>query len=183
MHKTGRANIELPPHLKKARVEQERFNQEKKDRYTTEKDLKFMTAEEYMKQDSEDSKEMRKLFITVLFCFSGSALSKEPINLECRMGNGIDEPTFFRLFEDKDEVRRQVDLPVERVTWSPTVVTISLEIERSSGENRRMRKSLINRESLEWTYIDYVRNMIFEGVKCKIVNIGKTKIWIGAFLN
>ena len=54
MHKTGWANIELPPHLKKARVEQERFNQEKKDKYTPEKDLKFMTAEEYMKQNLED---------------------------------------------------------------------------------------------------------------------------------
>ena len=119
---------------------------------------------------------MRKLFITVLFCFSGGALSQEPINLECRMGSGIDEPTFFRLFEDKDEVRRQADLPVERVTWSPTVVTISLEIERSSGENRSMRKSLINRESLEWTYIDYVRNMMFERGKCKVVEKSKTKI-------
>ena len=54
MHKTGWANIELPPHSKKARVEQERLNQEKKDKYTTEKDLKFMTAEEYMKQDLKD---------------------------------------------------------------------------------------------------------------------------------
>ena len=27
MHKTGWANIELPPHLKKAREEQERLNQ------------------------------------------------------------------------------------------------------------------------------------------------------------
>ena len=54
MHKTGWANIELPPHSKKARVEQERLYQEKKDKYTTEKDLKFMTAEEYMKQDLED---------------------------------------------------------------------------------------------------------------------------------
>ena len=119
---------------------------------------------------------MKKLFITVLFCFSGGVLSQEPINLECRMKNVIDEPTFFRLLEDKDEVRRQVDLPLERVTWSPTVVTISLEIERYSGENRRMRKSLINRESLEWTYIDYARNMMFEGGKCKVVGNGKTKI-------
>ena len=54
MHKTGWANIKLPPHLKKARVEQERFNQEKKDKDAAEKDLKFMTAEEYMKQDLED---------------------------------------------------------------------------------------------------------------------------------
>ena len=119
---------------------------------------------------------MKKLFITVFFCLSGGALSQEPINLECRMKNVIDEPTFFRLLEDKDEVRRQLDLSVERVTWSPTVVTISLEIERSSGENRRKRKSLINRESLEWTYIDYARNMMFEGGKCKVVENGKTKI-------
>ncbi len=54
MHKTGCKNIDLPPHFKKARVEQERLNQEKKDKYTAEKDLKFMTAEEYMKQDLED---------------------------------------------------------------------------------------------------------------------------------
>jgi hypothetical protein len=54
MHKTGWKNIDLPPNLKKARVEQERLNQEKKDKYTTEKDLKFMTAEEYMKQDLKD---------------------------------------------------------------------------------------------------------------------------------
>ena len=119
---------------------------------------------------------MKKLFITVLFCFSGGALSQEPINLECRMKNVIDEPTFFRLLEDKNEVRRQVDLPIERVTWSPTVVTISLEIERSSGENRRMRKSLINRETLEWTYIDYARSMMFEAGKCKIVASSKIKI-------
>ena len=52
MHKTGWENIELPPHTKKAREEQERFNQENKD--TAEKDLKFMTAEEYMKKDLED---------------------------------------------------------------------------------------------------------------------------------
>ena len=54
MHKTGWANIELPPHSKKAREEQERSNQEKKDGDAAEKDLKFMTAEEYMKQDFED---------------------------------------------------------------------------------------------------------------------------------
>ena len=30
MHKTGWKNIDLPPHFKKAREEQERFNQEKK---------------------------------------------------------------------------------------------------------------------------------------------------------
>ena len=119
---------------------------------------------------------MKKLFTTVLFCFSGSALSQEPINLECRMENVIDEPTFFRLLEDKDEVRRPVELSVERVTWSATVVTIPLEIERFSGANRRMRRSLINRESLEWTYIDYVRNMVLKGGKCKIVDTSKTKI-------
>ena len=50
MHKTGWANIELPPHLKKAREEQERLNQEKKDKDTAEKGLKFTTAEEYMNQ-------------------------------------------------------------------------------------------------------------------------------------
>ena len=54
MHKTGWANIELPPHLKKAREQQERLNQEKRDKETAEKDLKFTTAEEYMKLDSED---------------------------------------------------------------------------------------------------------------------------------
>ena len=119
---------------------------------------------------------MGKLFITVLFLFSAGALAQEPINLECRMENVFEEPTYFRLFEDKDEVRRPVDLTVERVTWSATAVTISLEIERSSGANRRMRRSFINRESLEWTYIDYVRNMMFEGGKCKIVVTSKIKI-------
>ena len=54
MHKTGWANIEVPPHLKKAKEEQERFNQEKKDEDAADKDLKFTTAEEYMKQDLED---------------------------------------------------------------------------------------------------------------------------------
>ena len=34
MHKTGWKNIDLPPHLKKAREEQERLNQEKKDKST-----------------------------------------------------------------------------------------------------------------------------------------------------
>tara|TARA_B100000886_G_C20021668_1_gene326142 strand:- start:39 stop:188 length:150 start_codon:yes stop_codon:yes gene_type:complete len=48
------ANIELPPHLKKSREEQERLNQEKKDEDTAEKDLKFTTAEEYMKLDSDE---------------------------------------------------------------------------------------------------------------------------------
>ena len=50
-HKNGLTNIELPPHLDRTRVEQERLNQEKRDKDATEKDLKFMTAEEYMKQD------------------------------------------------------------------------------------------------------------------------------------
>ncbi len=54
MHQTGWTNIELPPHLKKAREQQERLNQEKKDTDAAEKDLKFTTAEEYMKQDIED---------------------------------------------------------------------------------------------------------------------------------
>ena len=54
MHKTGWANIELPPHFKKTREEQDRLNQAKRDKDAAEKDLKFMTAEEYMKQDSED---------------------------------------------------------------------------------------------------------------------------------
>ena len=119
---------------------------------------------------------MKKLFITVLFLFSSGALAQEPINLECRMQSVIDEPTYFRLFEDKDEVRRPVDLLVERITWSATVVTISSEIERSSGANRRMRRSRINRETLEWTYIDYARNMMFEGGKCKIVDTSEIKI-------
>ena len=38
MHKTGWANIELPPHLKKAREEQERLNQEKRDEDAAEKE-------------------------------------------------------------------------------------------------------------------------------------------------
>ena len=54
MHKTGWANIELPPHLKKAREEQERLNQNKKDEDTAEKDLKFTTAEEHMNQQAEE---------------------------------------------------------------------------------------------------------------------------------
>ena len=119
---------------------------------------------------------MKKLFTTFLFCVSSGALAQKSINLECRMDNVIDEPIFFRLFQDKDEVRRPVDLPVERITWSPTMVTISSEIERPSGANRRMRRSRINREDLEWTYIDYVGNMMFEGGKCKIVDTSTTKI-------
>ena len=118
---------------------------------------------------------MKKPFITVLFLFSGGALSQEPINLECRMENVIDEPTYFRLFKNKDEVRRPVDLLVERITWSATVVTISSEVERSSRENRTMRRSRINRETLEWTYIDYARNMMFEGGNCKIVVTSKIR--------
>ena len=54
MHKTGWKNIKLPPHLKKAREEQERFNQEKKDKDAAERDLKFTTAEEYMNQQAEE---------------------------------------------------------------------------------------------------------------------------------
>ena len=119
---------------------------------------------------------MKKPFITVLFVFSSGALAQEPINLECRMENVIDEPTYFRLFENKDEVRRPVDLPVERITWSATVVTISSEIERSSGANRTIRRSSINRETLEWTYIDYARNMMFEAGKCKIAATSNIKI-------
>ena len=52
MNQTGWTNIELPPHLKKAREEQERLNQEKRDIEAAEKDLKFKTAEEYMNQES-----------------------------------------------------------------------------------------------------------------------------------
>ena len=54
MHKTGWNNIDLPLHLKKAREEQAQLNQEKKDRDAAEKDLKFTTAAEYMKQDLKD---------------------------------------------------------------------------------------------------------------------------------
>ena len=54
MHKTGWANIEVAPHLKPAREEQERLNQEKKDKHAAEKDLKFTTAEEYMNQQAKD---------------------------------------------------------------------------------------------------------------------------------
>ena len=54
MHKTGWTNIELPPHLKKAREEQEREILKKKEEESTDKDLKFTTAEEYMRQESED---------------------------------------------------------------------------------------------------------------------------------
>ena len=54
MHQTGWANIELPPHLKTAREEQERLTQEKKGEDAAEKDLKFTTAEEYMNQESVD---------------------------------------------------------------------------------------------------------------------------------
>ena len=42
MHKTGWANIEVTPHLKEAREEQERLNQEKKDKDTAEKYLKLL---------------------------------------------------------------------------------------------------------------------------------------------
>ena len=54
MNKTGCANIELPSHLKKAREEQERLNQKRKDEDAVEKDLKFTTAEQYMNQESVD---------------------------------------------------------------------------------------------------------------------------------
>ena len=54
MHKTGWKNKDLPPHLKKAREEQERVNQKKKDKDAAEKDLKFTTAEEYMNQQAEE---------------------------------------------------------------------------------------------------------------------------------
>ena len=54
MHKTGWANIELPPHLKKSREEQEKEISKKKEEDASEKDLKFTTAEEYMRQESED---------------------------------------------------------------------------------------------------------------------------------
>ena len=53
MHKTGWANIELPPHLKKAREEQEKEISKKKEEDAAEKDLKFTTAEEYINSESE----------------------------------------------------------------------------------------------------------------------------------
>ena len=55
MRKTGWANIELPPHLKKAREEQEKEISKKKEEDAAEKDLKFTTAEEYMNQQTDDS--------------------------------------------------------------------------------------------------------------------------------
>tara|TARA_B100000900_G_C20241154_1_gene577971 strand:- start:321 stop:509 length:189 start_codon:yes stop_codon:yes gene_type:complete len=48
MYKTSWKNINLPPHLKKAREEQEQFNQEKRDKDAAEKDLKLTTDKEYM---------------------------------------------------------------------------------------------------------------------------------------
>ncbi|MEC8357993.1 MAG: hypothetical protein VXZ91_11355 [Pseudomonadota bacterium] len=54
MHKTGCANRELPPHLKKAREQQEREACKKRDEESTDKDLKFTTAEEYMQLDSDE---------------------------------------------------------------------------------------------------------------------------------
>lgn len=54
MHKTGWSNIELPPHLKKAREEREKEVSKEKDEDAAEKDLKFTTAEEYMNQQAED---------------------------------------------------------------------------------------------------------------------------------
>ena len=53
MHKTGWANIDLPPHLKKAREEQEKEISKKKEEDAAEKDLKFTIAEEYMNSESE----------------------------------------------------------------------------------------------------------------------------------
>ena len=53
IHKTGWANIDLPPHLKKAREEQEKEISKKKEEDAAEKDLKFTTAEEYMNSVSE----------------------------------------------------------------------------------------------------------------------------------
>ena len=55
IYKTGWMYIELPPHLKKAREEQERLNQEKRDVDAAEKDLEFTTAEEYINQQTDDS--------------------------------------------------------------------------------------------------------------------------------
>jgi hypothetical protein len=55
MHKTGWANIELPPHLKKAREEQEKEISKKKEEDAAEKDLKFTTAEEYMNQQTDNA--------------------------------------------------------------------------------------------------------------------------------
>ena len=54
MHKTGWTNIELPPHLKNARKQQEREILKKKEEESTDKDLKFTTAREYMRQESKD---------------------------------------------------------------------------------------------------------------------------------
>ena len=54
MHKTGWSNIELPPHLKKAREEREKEVSKEKDEDAAEKDLKFTTAEDYMNQQAED---------------------------------------------------------------------------------------------------------------------------------
>ena len=53
MHRTGSKNIDSPPHLKKARKEQEREIAKKKEEESTDKDLKFTTAEEYMNQGSD----------------------------------------------------------------------------------------------------------------------------------
>ena len=53
MQKSEWKDINLRPHLRKAREEQERFNQEKRDKHAAKKDLKFTTAEECMNQDSD----------------------------------------------------------------------------------------------------------------------------------
>ena len=55
MHKTGWKNIELPPHLKNAREQQEREILKKKEEESSDKDLKFTTAGEYMKLDTDES--------------------------------------------------------------------------------------------------------------------------------
>ena len=54
MHKTGWTNIELPPHLKNARGQQEREILKKKKEEFSDKDLKFTTAEEDMNQEFKD---------------------------------------------------------------------------------------------------------------------------------
>ena len=59
MHKTGWTNIELPPHLKNARGQQEREILKKKKEESSDKDLKFTTAEEDMNQEFKDYTELR----------------------------------------------------------------------------------------------------------------------------
>ena len=55
MHKTGWKNIKLPPHLKNVREQQEQQIAKKKEKEPSDKDLKFTTAEEYMKLDTDES--------------------------------------------------------------------------------------------------------------------------------